>query len=157
MSSNGNDAEGVDRANANTHTSNVSGTTNPNETSANSNQNSNNRRTNRGRSNNVITTAHPRDYTGEESDFGHILALKGEKLDKKVNFEIFREKLCTYIMKNLDDATDVIAIVKDLKDPRNDFEVNNLPKDLKDDEKKAMQKFEHSTKRWIKTWTEKRN
>ena len=46
-------------------------------------------------------------YTGECEDLEYILALHSEKFDKKVPFQVFMEKLATYVISHLKDGGDV--------------------------------------------------
>jgi len=47
------------------------------------------------------------------------------------------EKMVEYILSNFDNANDVLLVVRDEVDPIVDFETNNLPKDLTEEEKKS--------------------
>jgi len=47
------------------------------------------------------------------------------------------EKMVEDILSNFDNANDVTPVVRDEVDPIVDFEPNNLPKDLTEEEKKS--------------------
>ena len=68
-------------------------------------------------------------YAGESEDLGYILALRSERFDKKVPFQIFMERLATYVVSNLKDGGDIQIIFTELKDPTKSF--NELHKPIK--------------------------
>ncbi len=68
-------------------------------------------------------------YTGECEDLEYILALHSEKFDKKVPFQVFMEKLATYVVSHLKDGGDVQMIFTEMKDPTKTF--NELHKPIK--------------------------
>ena len=59
------------------------------------------------RRNNRVITTNSQSYQGGCEDIGHILALRSEKFNKKVQFQVFLEKLGTYIVSNLKDGGDI--------------------------------------------------
>ena len=69
-------------------------------------------------------------FEGDTPEIGCVLGLRSERMDKKVQFDTFREKMCDYIAKNLSSPMDVMPYVKDLKDPYEDFVSEHLPTDL---------------------------
>ena len=69
-------------------------------------------------------------YKGDNPEVGGILALRTENLTKKITFDMFWEKVATYINKELKHATDVVCVVKHTKDPKINFYNKNKPKDL---------------------------
>ena len=60
-------------------------------------------------------------YQGECEEIGYILGLWSEKFDKKVQFQIFLEKLGTYIVSNLKDGGDIQPLYVALTDPKDNF------------------------------------
>ena len=97
------------------------------------------RNQNRGnnRNNNVHMETEDRNYEGDTPGVGGILALKTEKITKKLTFDAFREKLTTYVNKEFSHATDVVCIVKHLKDPNGTFDDKNKPTKLSDENQKS--------------------
>ena len=73
-------------------------------------------------------------YTGECEDLGYILALRSEKFDKNVSFQIFMEKLATYVVSHLKDGGDIQAIFTEMKDPTKSFNELHKPTKPKKDE-----------------------
>ena len=63
-----------------------------------------------------------------------ILALRIDKLTKKLTFGVFQEKLDTYIKKELTHATNVVCVVKHMEDPKISFDNNSKSKDLTEEE-----------------------
>ena len=80
----------------------------------------------RRRGNRVITTNN-QSYKGECEDIGHILALRSEKFDKKVHFQVFLEKLGMYIVSNLKDGDDIQPLYANLVDPNDNFTAKYKP------------------------------
>ena len=60
-------------------------------------------------------------YVGECEDIGHILALRSEKFDKKIPFQVFLEKISTYTISNLKDSGDIQPLFTSLSDPNENF------------------------------------
>ena len=75
-------------------------------------------------------------YEGDTPEVGGVLALCTENATKKLTLDIFREKLATYINKNLTHATNVVRIVKHLKDLKGGFDKNNKPDKMTKDKLK---------------------
>ena len=76
----------------------------------------------------------PTSYTGQCEEIGAILALRSERFDKKVQFQVFMEKMDTYVISNLKDGGDIQCVFTDMKDPTNAFQDANKPvKPAKDD------------------------
>ena len=73
------------------------------------------------RRNNRIITTDSQSYQGECKDIGFILGLRSEKFDKKVQFQVFLEKLGTYIVSNLKDGGDIQPLYATLTDPSENF------------------------------------
>ena len=59
------------------------------------------------RQNNRIISTNTQSFQGECDDIGYIMGLRSEKFNKKVQFQVFLEKLGTYIVSNLKDGGDV--------------------------------------------------
>jgi hypothetical protein len=78
-----------------------------------------------------------KDWEGAKPEVGAVLGLKTEKITKKVTFEVFREKLATYVLSEFNNPKDVLPAVKRMTDPMVDFKAKQAPKDLTDDEKKS--------------------
>jgi hypothetical protein len=51
-------------------------------------------------------------------------------LDKKVSFDVMMEKMTDYVLREFKNGTDVVPVVRDQVDPREDFEENHLLKEL---------------------------
>ena len=49
------------------------------------------------------------------------MGLWSERFDKKVQFQVFLEKLGTYIVSNLKDGGDIQPLYSNLSDPNGDF------------------------------------
>ena len=58
----------------------------------------------RGRRQNAIQLTNLKSYKGSISDIGAVLALRHEKLDHKKQFQVFMEKVGTYVLSNLEDG-----------------------------------------------------
>ena len=81
-----------------------------------------------------------RSFEGKTPEIGGIMALKIDKVTKKVPFETFREVLVEYLTKELDRPRDVIAIVKDMIDPKPIFMKRYAIEDLSTEEEKSTTK-----------------
>ena len=111
------------------------GTGEPTPTSASSNENTTNGRSHRkGGSRATSRFYENKAFTGESPDLEAVLGLASEKLYKGVSFEIFQEKVKTYVLKNYTRPEDVLPLIVALKDPSADFKTNNKPADLSDTE-----------------------
>ena len=53
-----------------------------------------------------------KDFEGETPEIGCVLGLRNEKITKKVPFDTFRDKIADFIVKKLDNAMDIMLIVK---------------------------------------------
>ena len=73
------------------------------------------------RRNNRIITTNSQSYQGECEDIGYICALRSEKFDKKVQLQVFLEKLGTYIVSNLKDGGDIQPLYATLTNPNDNF------------------------------------
>ena len=66
----------------------------------------------------------------EIGTFGEVLALRYERVDLNKSFDIFREKLINYAIKEIKNAEDVLMLIQDMKDPKSLFNLRNNPKDM---------------------------
>ena len=87
-----------------------------------------------------------RSFEGKTLGIGGILALKTEKVAKNVPSETFRELFVEYLMKELERPRDVIAIVRDMIDPKPIFIKRYTIKDLTADKEKSTTKKAMHTK-----------
>ena len=89
----------------------------------------------RARRQNIIQLSNPKTYQGAISDIGAVLALRHEKLDQKKQFQVFMEKVGTYVLSNLEDGGDVMPLFRRLEDPTISFDKKRKPKSLTDEQK----------------------
>jgi len=122
--------------------SNVTGTGVNQKTSTNTDRNSTTIGGNRKNDRRNQFTENERTWQGDKPEIGGVLGLRTEWLDKKMSYRSFMEKMVEYILSNFDNANDVLSVVRDEVDPIVDFETNNLPKDLTEEEKKSGVKVE---------------
>ena len=80
----------------------------------------------RRRQNRIITT-NSQLHQGECEDIGYILGLRSKKFDKKVQFQVFLEKLGTYIVSNLKNGGDIQPLYATLADPSENFAAKHKP------------------------------
>jgi hypothetical protein len=81
-----------------------------------------------------------RTFEGAEPGVGAVLGLRYEKIDKKVTYEVFREKMSNYIERTMKYGDDVVCIIKEYEDPLEAFESNNMPEELSESDKKKSVK-----------------
>ena len=65
-----------------------------------------------------------------------MLGLRIENTDKNVPFDIFREKISNYIVRDVNNPEDMVSVVCDMIDSRSHFYNNNKPKGLTGKDKK---------------------
>jgi len=89
--------------------------------------------TNRGRNQNprrrqqrAITT-NSTSYQGQCEDIGCIIALGSERYDKKVQYQVFIEKMNNYVISNLKDGGDMQCVYTNLRDPTDEFQQLHKP------------------------------
>ena len=82
-------------------------------------------------------TGNERTWQGEKPEIDGVLGLRTEWLDKKMSYSTFMEKMVEYVLREFTNANDVLSLVRDEVNPTDDFETNNLPKDLSDTDKKS--------------------
>ena len=75
-----------------------------------------------------------KEFEGAQPSIGGILGLKTERLQHKVTFEIFTEKLKTFILSDFKNPKDVLPTLR-LVDPLIGFKARNAPAALSDQEK----------------------
>jgi len=73
-------------------------------------------------------------FLGDTPKLDAVLSIVSERPEKGVSFEKFQEKLKVYVLKNFHKGQDVIKLIMDLEDPLPDFESNNAPTDLPENE-----------------------
>ena len=84
---------------------------------------------------NITGTTH-RDFAGDTPKIGGILGLRSENVTKKINYDLFCEKLGTYIMTEFKNGDAVFQITKEHSaDVLAIFITNNKPNGLTDEEK----------------------
>ena len=88
-----------------------------------------------------------RNWQGDKPDIGCVLGLRTEWLDKKLSFRSFMEKMVEYVMREFDNANDVLPVVMDQEDPRVDFEIDNMSKELSTEDKNSEVKTIKKKKR----------
>ena len=75
----------------------------------------------------IPITSNSVSYKGQCEEIGVLLALRLEKFDKMVQFQVFIEKFDTYVISNLKDGGDIQCMYKEFKDPTEDFQSINKP------------------------------
>jgi hypothetical protein len=85
---------------------------------------------NRDNSKKSCTNTSDKMWQGDKPEVGGVLSLRTEWLDKKVSFDVMMEKMTDYVLREFKNGTDVVPVVRDQVDPREDFEENHLPKEL---------------------------
>ena len=90
------------------------------------------------RTNNAYANT-PRDFEGVTPQIGGVLGLRSENMTKKVNYDIFCEKLGVYIMNELKGGENVVGVTKDQTiDIISSFQKENKPIELTTEEKRAL-------------------
>ena len=87
--------------------------------------------------NRTIMDTEDKSYKGETPNVNRIIDLRTENITKKIRFDTFREKLATYTNKDLTHATDVVCVVKHMKDPKINSNSKNKPKYLTEEEARS--------------------
>lgn len=79
-----------------------------------------------------------KDFTGATPKTGGILALRSENVTKKINYDMFCEKLDTYIMNEFKNGDALFDVTIDHNfNVINFFEKHNKPVELTNNEKKS--------------------
>ena len=115
-------------SNSNTREGNNNGRNNPN-------RNNNNRRNNDNRGRNF--SGNERSWEGDKPEIKGVLGLRMEWLDKKVSYRVFLEKMIDYTLREIDNPTDVLPVLKEQEDPVITFEDIHMPTDLSNEDKKS--------------------
>ena len=68
-------------------------------------------------------------FAGEKPDLEGVLGLMMKRLDHRVTFDCFQDKLKNYIFKFFTKAEDVVGLIIDLKEPKEGFEAKQTPAD----------------------------
>ena len=63
---------------------------------------------------------------------GAVLGLSYEKIDKKLPFEQFKDKIVNYIGREFENGDDIVCIIRTYTDPMKSFLIKNKPEDLTD-------------------------
>ena len=85
-----------------------------------------------------------RNFLGKTKELEAVLGLKSERLNYKVPFDTFCEKLAEYVLKTFTSARHVIPLVEDMENPMNEFRDTNKPKIKRkrnEDDKKSEKKI----------------
>ena len=78
-----------------------------------------------GNQQNRKTTYTDRYFEGLQTGIGGVLALQGEvHVQKRVNFDRFRDLLCNYVTTELKEADNVTCMIRDFEDPIVKYEKN---------------------------------
>ena len=67
-----------------------------------------------------------RNFEGGESSIGVVLSLHFKKIEKKVPYKIFREKMGNYISNTMKYGNEVVDIVETYEDIRATYETNHM-------------------------------
>ena len=123
-----------------------SGATTQNEQNNNNDSNNLQNRTSssvrRADSRKTVLSNNERTWEGDTPEIGAVLGLRTEYLNKKTSFSVFMEKMEEYILRKLNNGSDVLPLVRDQKDPSVVFETKHLPKDLSAVDKQSEVKVE---------------
>ena len=84
-----------------------------------------------------VTGSTPRDFEGDTPKLGGVLGLRSENITKKISYDLFCEKLGTYIMTEFKNGDAIFQVTKEHdSDVVHIFKDKNKPKNLTDEEKK---------------------
>ena len=100
-------------------------------------RNNGDRRGDRDRGNNRNQSAMDtsnKNFEGAEPEIGCVLGLRYERIDKKVTFEIFREKMSNFIERKMEYGNEISGIVKTYEDVLKTFKKDGLPEKLTGDD-----------------------
>jgi len=126
--SQGNNATAENAENRRNNNNNTTAENTSSENGGNNRRRNNNNNSRREQS--TIQLTNPKNYEGSISEVGAILALKHEKLDKKVQYQVFTEKVANYIYSNVKNGGDLIPLFSSLRDPMDHFNSKRKPKKL---------------------------
>ena len=104
----------------------------------NNNNNDDNRSRNDGqrRTNNQVQLTNPKNYEGSIPEVGGIIALKYEKFDKKLQFQVFMDKVSNYTLSNFKDGGDLTPLFKKQKNSTKSFDKKIISSPLTEEQKK---------------------
>ena len=105
-----------------------------NNTSRNSNNRSNVRSSN---GNTTVVSSNDVSWEGTKPEIGAVLGLKAERLKYKASFEVFRQKLINYVLREFTNPKDILPAVKKFENPLDNFTLKHKPTDLTAEEKKS--------------------
>jgi hypothetical protein len=81
-----------------------------------------------------------RNWQGAKKDIGVVLGLRTERLTYKQTFEVFKDKLATYVLSDFSNPKDILPVIKKMTDPMNAFKTNHAPSELsEEDSKKSIE------------------
>ena len=103
------------------------------------NNRNNNRehRDNENRNNSISGTS--KDFEGGKPELKAVLALAGEQVTLKKTFDAFRETLSEHIVREYNNGSNVVSVIKYMEDPMVAFK-NDEPTDLTEEQKKSTTK-----------------
>ena len=80
------------------------------------------------------------------SDPRTVLVLSSERIDKKLPFEQFKDKIVNYVGRVFENGDDVVCILKSRTNPKPAFDKKHLPKELSEEDKKVTSRSRFSLK-----------
>jgi len=87
-----------------------------------------------------------RQFEGAEPKVGAVLVLSSERIDKKLPFEQFKDKIVNYVGRVFENGDDVVCILKSRTNPKPAFDKKHLPKELSEEDKKVTSRSRFSLK-----------
>ena len=85
------------------------------------------------------TSSVSKEFKGANPKIGGVLALRSKNITTKASYDIFCEKLETFIMNEFENEDDIFEVIKDLSiGAIEDFKLNNKPDEATEDEKKLL-------------------
>jgi hypothetical protein len=95
---------------------------------------------NEGKQQNNNIGSNDRNWQGAKKDIGVVLGLRTERLAYKQTFEVFKDKLATYVLSDFSNPKDVLPVIKKMTDPMSTFKMNHAPSELsEEDSKKSIE------------------
>ena len=89
--------------------------------------------------NNTLQCVEPRDWEGTKKELGVILTLRSEKLKNKVTYDVFTDRLATYIVTDVEGGNLLVKAITHHTNPLRDF---TEPEDLNGEDAKSFVKRE---------------
>ena len=102
----------------------------------------------------TVVGSNEKSWEGAKPEVGAVLGLKSERLNNKVTFEVFREKLAIHVLSEFRNGRDILPAIKKMTDPRVTLRSRSGPKELTDEEKKSSIEVELQKQR-IKPYIER--